>query len=236
LACPATLAHRFAHESKLAAPPQFWRPRAIPRVAMKNFRLLPLLAPALLFALTGCKNLGQYVDTTPQPTGNQVLHVTVGWPAGITLPADAAVAVLLLDDSNSNTLATQRLEHPGSSPVAFQLAYKADDLQPPHRVRLEARISIGGQLRYTSGRQRYFVTTANAADSFALTVAPLSSYGASGVVTPAGTGNYLIKAGDTLASIAQLAGVSLMELVLANPGLDAAQLKVGQKINLPTPP
>ncbi|MEI6861732.1 MAG: YbaY family lipoprotein, partial [Verrucomicrobiota bacterium] len=75
-----------------------------------------LFASLFLLASAGCKNFGQYVDTTPLPTGNQVLNGTVGWPAGISLPADAAVTVLLLDDSNNNVLETQKVEHSGPPP------------------------------------------------------------------------------------------------------------------------
>ncbi len=192
-----------------------------------------LLAPLLLLALAGCKNFDQYIDTTPLPTGNQVLNGTVGWPAGVTLPDEAAVTVLLLDDSNSNVLATQRLEHPAGPPVAFQIPYKADDLEPPHRVRVEARISMGGQLRYVSNRQRNFLTRGNAAETFALTVVPFGNAGPAGAAAVAIAGSYVVKSGDTLTSIAEQAGVSPMELVLANPGLDAASLKPGQKLSLP---
>jgi uncharacterized lipoprotein YbaY len=169
----------------------------------------------------------------PLPTGDQVLNVTVGWPSNVTLPADAVITVSLLDVSRDNLPLDERtLAQPGAQPVAFQLAYKAEEIQPPHRARLEARISYGGRLRLISNRQRNFVTTSNAAGTFALTVDPLGGTAPAAAVS-GGAGIYVVNAGDTLASIVQHADVTLMDLVLANPGLDPEKIKAGQKLNLP---
>lgn len=55
-----------------------------------------------------------------------------------------------------------------------------------------------------------------------------------GAANTGGTGRtYTIRAGDTLASIASSLGIDLDELREANPGLDPAQLRVGDRINLP---
>lgn len=52
--------------------------------------------------------------------------------------------------------------------------------------------------------------------------------------TPAGPGGvYVIKAGDTLGSVAKKHGVSLDALMRANPGMDSRRLKVGQNVKLP---
>jgi uncharacterized lipoprotein YbaY len=147
---------------------------------MKFFRLsqavfLPL---TLLLALAGC----QFMDTSPLPTGNQVLKVTVAWPAGVMLPDDATVTVTLLDLSRNNLPMDQRtLAHPGASPATLELFYRAKDIQPPHRARVEARVAWGGQLRLRSNSiistSAGLVTPENAARTVALTVSPISGAG-----------------------------------------------------------
>ena len=145
---------------------------------MKYFRHLRAALPALLLALAGC----QYMDTTPMPTGNQVLKVTVAWPAGVTLPDDATVTVTLLDLSRNNLPIDQRtLAHPGASPATLELFYRAEDLQPPHRARVEARVAWGGRLRLRSNSvistAEGLVTPENAARPVALKVNPLADAG-----------------------------------------------------------
>jgi LysM repeat protein len=49
----------------------------------------------------------------------------------------------------------------------------------------------------------------------------------------AGPDEYVIKSGDSLAKVARSRGVSLGDLQSVNPGLNAKDLKVGQKIKLP---
>ena len=46
-------------------------------------------------------------------------------------------------------------------------------------------------------------------------------------------GEYEIKAGDTLAKVAKAQGVGVKALIAANPGIDPAKLKIGQKIQVP---
>ena len=46
---------------------------------------------------------------------------------------------------------------------------------------------------------------------------------------------YVVKAGDSLYSIARKAGIKLTALTEANPGLDPHRLRVGQSLNLPPP-
>lgn len=47
-----------------------------------------------------------------------------------------------------------------------------------------------------------------------------------------GGGNYTVKAGETLYSIARTNGLSVSQLTAMNPGLDPSKLAVGQQINL----
>ncbi len=145
---------------------------------MNAFRLLRAALPALLLVLAGC----QYMDTTPMATGNQVLKVSVAWPAGVTLPDDATVTVTLLDLSRNSLPMDQRtLAHPGASPVTLELFYRAEDIQPPHRARVEARVAWGGRLRMSSksltATSAGLVTPENAARPVALTVSSLADAG-----------------------------------------------------------
>ena len=49
------------------------------------------------------------------------------------------------------------------------------------------------------------------------------------------TSEYEIKAGDSFAKVAKSHGVGLKAILAANPGVDAARLKVGQRIQVPPP-
>jgi LysM repeat protein len=49
----------------------------------------------------------------------------------------------------------------------------------------------------------------------------------------AAAGEYIVKSGDTGARIAREAGVSLGDLLAANPGVDWNRLRVGQVIKMP---
>jgi LysM repeat protein len=53
------------------------------------------------------------------------------------------------------------------------------------------------------------------------------------VIQPGGSATYTIKNDDTLASIATRLGISLEDLLDANPGIDPSTLRVGQTIRLP---
>lgn len=60
-----------------------------------------------------------------------------------------------------------------------------------------------------------------------------SSGGSSAAAATAEPGTYIVKSGDTGVKIAKSAGVSLSELMGANPDVDWNRLKVGQKLKLP---
>ncbi len=55
----------------------------------------------------------------------------------------------------------------------------------------------------------------------------------SGAVQSGGGGSYTVKDGDTLAGIAAKFGVSLEELLAANPDVSASRLSIGQSLKLP---
>ncbi len=55
-----------------------------------------------------------------------------------------------------------------------------------------------------------------------------------GVAKPGGGSTYTIKSGDTLADIAERFGVSLEDLLAANPGIDPSLLHTGDSVKLPS--
>lgn len=55
-----------------------------------------------------------------------------------------------------------------------------------------------------------------------------------GVAKPGGSSTYTIKSGDTLADIAERFGVSLEDLLAANPGIDPSLLHTGDSVKLPS--
>jgi uncharacterized protein YbbC (DUF1343 family) len=67
------------------------------------------------------------------------------------------------------------------------------------------------------------------------TARPEPSQTAQPTSVPAPTGHYLItiRRGDTLSKIAKDLGVSVSEIVEANPGMDANRIRIGQQIKVP---
>jgi len=55
-----------------------------------------------------------------------------------------------------------------------------------------------------------------------------------GIARPGGGSTYTIKSGDTLAGIAERFGVSLEDLLAANPGINPSALRAGDSVNLPS--
>ena len=62
---------------------------------------------------------------------------------------------------------------------------------------------------------------------------PAATGGGSSSAPVAAAGEYIVKSGDTGARIAREAGVSLGDLLAANPGVDWNRLRVGQVIKMP---
>jgi LysM repeat protein len=80
------------------------------------------------------------------------------------------------------------------------------------------------------GNIRTEMSKAAAAPKSSSSSSTASSGGSSG---PAEPGTYVVKSGDTGVKIAKAAGVSLSNLMGANPDVDWNRLKVGQKIKVP---
>jgi len=71
-----------------------------------------------------------------------------------------------------------------------------------------------------------------ASNTVAQPVTPILDNG-TGVAPTQPGGEYAIKAGDTYGKIAKSQGVSVKAISAANPGVDPAKLKIGQKIQIP---
>lgn len=129
-----------------------------------------LLLVAALF-LSACGHL----DTTPEPRGDRTLVGTVNFRTDKELPADAKALVRLIDVSSPSegpkVLSEQVISPVTSSPIAFSLDYKAEDLVPPKSARIDARISYGGKLHFYMS-SAYSVTTARASRPIDLWVEP----------------------------------------------------------------
>jgi uncharacterized lipoprotein YbaY len=115
---------------------------------MKPRKFSALLLTTLL--LTACGHL----DMAEPAPEDRVLTGTVNFEQEMALPADAVAVVRVIDASNPavpvNVLGETTLKNPGRFPIPFRIEYRADDEALMHQVRVEARISFGGKLRYHS--------------------------------------------------------------------------------------
>lgn len=130
-------------------------------------KLFPLALPICVFLCAGCGHL----DTTPEPIGDRTLNGTVNYSTAVALAPGAVVTVRLLnvspDAAPGQVLDEQTITVTGNPPVPFQLTYKAEDIQPPKRARVEARLAVNGKLRFYSVAA-YPVTPGNADSQIAL--------------------------------------------------------------------
>ena len=81
------------------------------------------------------------------------------------------------------------------------------------------------------------VPTATAPAQLGTPLAALELSGPSGTARPASSvpDSYVVKAGDTLGSIATELRVPVGDLTRANPGIDPAGLRIGQELRVPSP-
>ncbi|HWA10949.1 MAG TPA: YbaY family lipoprotein [Opitutaceae bacterium] len=137
---------------------------------MKTFLRFVLPLAALLLT-AGCGHLDLQSEGDP----DRVLTGTVNFHASEPLPPDAVVTVRLVDPTGSAglplVLGEQTIEHPGSPPIPFRIEYRADDDRLRRGLSLEARVSIGGKLRFYNVNG-YGVTLAKAGDPHEIWVNP----------------------------------------------------------------
>lgn len=134
--------------------------------------LVSLLAVCSTFWLTGCANL----DTMGPGAADRVLTGVVTTPSGgAELPPDAEVTIRVVDlssgEGRGEVLGEDTILNPGRMPVAFRVEYRAEDAVLMRSVNVEARVAVGGKLRYmTMGGHP--VTLGNVNDSHVVVVAP----------------------------------------------------------------
>ncbi|MES1167447.1 MAG: YbaY family lipoprotein [Pseudomonadota bacterium] len=121
---------------------------------------VPLVAALLL---AGC----DHIDIRPEGDSQRVLTGTVNFHVDEALPPDTVVLVRLVDTSNPGgapmQLGEQTIKNPPNPPVPFRIEYQADDALLRHGLRIEARVSIGGKVRFYNVNG-YALTLAKAAD------------------------------------------------------------------------
>jgi uncharacterized lipoprotein YbaY len=134
---------------------------------MKTFSFAWLLLALSLF-LGGCAHL----DTSPPASADRVLSGVVDH-AGEDLPDGAEVTVRVLDLSRGvergEVLGEVTIPHVTKLPVSFRVEYRAEDAQLMRTVNVEARISVGGRLRYTT-TTGHPITLGNVGDVHIVTV------------------------------------------------------------------
>ncbi len=116
---------------------------------MKTIFLAGLLL-GFCAASTGCSHL----DLGATGEAERVLTGFVTNPNGGELPADTEVTIRIVDysrgEERGETLGEQVIQNPGRFPVPIRIEYRAEDPVLMRRVNVEARIAVGGRLRYAS--------------------------------------------------------------------------------------
>jgi uncharacterized lipoprotein YbaY len=115
---------------------------------MRTF-LLALLVSALGLTFGGCGHL----DTTPPSSADRVLIGVVNH-SGEDLPPGSEVTVRVLDlthgEGRAEVLGETTITNATKMPVPFTIEFVADDAQLMRAINVEARVSVGGRLRYTT--------------------------------------------------------------------------------------
>lgn len=125
-----------------------------------------LLVTSLLFgaALVGCQT-SQTTEMESAEASMKTITGTVAYRERIALPPHAVVTVALEDvslaDAPAKVLARQTFETEGKQvPLAFELDYNSNDIQPNHRYSLRARIEVDGKLRFINDTSIPVITDA----------------------------------------------------------------------------
>ena len=133
---------------------------------------LGFMAAAAALALAGCGHL----ELSPEGDPARVLPGQVVLSEPAELPADAVITVRVVDASNSGmppeVLGSQTIKNPGIAPIGFRIEYRAEDEVLRRGLNVEARVSVGGKVRYYN-LNRYVVTLGNAADPHRIYVNPV---------------------------------------------------------------
>lgn len=116
---------------------------------MKKMRFPAVLVASLAVLAGACSHL----DMSPPSSFDRVLTGVVDH-AGEDLPSGSEVVVRIVDDSagvsRPEVLGEATIKNAAKMPVGFRIEYRAEDAQLMRSVNVEARVSIGGRLRFTT--------------------------------------------------------------------------------------
>ncbi|GAD74828.1 hypothetical protein VAZ01S_016_00120 [Vibrio azureus NBRC 104587] len=139
-----------------------------------NIKKVALLAASLFYGATlvGCKVLPTQNEVSAEVTMKMITG-TIAYRERIALPDNALVTVTLEDvslaDAPAEVLASQSFTTDGQQvPIAFELSYDSNDIQPNHRYSLRARIDVDGQLRFTTDRNFAVITDQHSTHNVAM--------------------------------------------------------------------
>lgn len=135
---------------------------------MKAFR------PAFLALCVGAFVAGcTHLDLTPPGSSDRIVTGVVSNNTNAPLPGDTEVVVRVVDvsrgEARAEVLGDQTIVNPGRMPVPFRIEFSAEDARLRRGINLEARISVGGRLRYTT-TLAHPLTLANVPDSHVVEV------------------------------------------------------------------
>jgi len=137
---------------------------------MVRFRPLSFFIGALL-ALTSCKQL----DLSAPSPADRVLNGVVRTQSADSgeLPSSAEVTIQIVDVSRGanqpEILGEQTIKAPTAWPVPFRIEFRADDALLLRGVGVDARVSVGGKLRYAT-RTAHPVTVTNVSEQHVVNV------------------------------------------------------------------
>lgn len=103
-----------------------------------------------------------------QPNPNQIaedtqtLSGTVSYRQRIALPPNATLRLRLLDvsraDAPATTVTQKTVPITGQVPIPFELTYRPETIQPQHTYILDARILVGGRVRWIPAQRTAVIT------------------------------------------------------------------------------
>jgi uncharacterized lipoprotein YbaY len=133
--------------------------------------LLALLAVCVAVFAAGCEHLA---SMAPGPDDRVLSGVVTTKTGGGPLPPGSEVEVRLVDvsrgESRGEVLGEATIKDATSMPVPFRIEYRAGDVVLMRSgLNVEARVSVGGRLRYTT-TTGHPVTLSNVNDSHVVEV------------------------------------------------------------------
>jgi uncharacterized lipoprotein YbaY len=149
-------------------------------------------AAAAALVLGGCGQVG--MEVTPYGNPNRVVTGTVELPAATAFAPDTVVVVRVLGVLPANpqavngllgqppapgaqaeqppqVLGEQTISNPGPPPVPFRIEYSATDDQLRAGLKLEARVSVGGKVRWFNVNS-YSINLDNVGEARSVSVDP----------------------------------------------------------------